>query len=74
MAENLKHFVLVYSSPLLYRDVLEKIELLGEEIVSQRLINEGVMIPEVSPVLSKFLQLLYQLNPKAINYHISTDQ
>ena len=40
MAENLKCFVLVYSSPLLCRDVLEKIGLLGEEVVSQRLINE----------------------------------
>ena len=59
MTENLKHFVLAYSSPLLYRDVLEKIELLGKEVASQRLINEGVMIPEVSPVLSEFLQLLY---------------
>ena len=74
MAENSKHFVLACSSPLLCRDVLEKIELLGEEVTSQRLINEGVIIPEVSPVLSKFLQLLYQPDPKAINHHISTDQ
>ena len=74
MAKNSKRFVLAYSSLLLRRDVLKKIELLGEEVASQRLINEGVMIPEVSPVLSKFLQLLYQPNPKAINHYISTNQ
>ena len=54
MAENSKHFVLAYNSPLLYRDILEKIELLDKEVASQRLINKGVMISEVSPVLSEF--------------------
>ena len=55
MAENSKYFVLAYSSPLLRRDILERIGLLGEKEVIQILINERVMIPEVSPVLSEFL-------------------
>ena len=55
MAKNLKYFVLAYSSPLLRRDILERIGLLGEKEASQILINKEVMIPEVSPVLSEFL-------------------
>ena len=74
MMENSKYFILVYSFPLLYQDMLEKVGMLGEKEASQALINKDVMIPEASPVLSEFLQLLYQLNPYSIDHHVSTEQ
>ena len=74
MTENSKHFVLAYSSSLLRQDMLEKIGMLGKKETSQALINKGVIIPEAIPVLSEFLQLLYQLNPYSIDHHISTEQ
>ena len=44
MAENSKHFVLAYSSPLLWRDWLEKLGLKGESEASKALVNEGVIL------------------------------
>ena len=59
MAENSKYFVLAYSSPLLCRDVIENIGMLGEKEASQLLLTKGIIIPDTSPVLSDFLQLLH---------------
>ena len=73
MAKNSKCFVLAYSSPLLRRDIIENIEMLEEKEASQLLLTKGVMILDASPILSNFLQLLYQPNHYKINYQISTE-
>ena len=46
MAENLKRFVLAYSSPLLQRDWLEKLGLKGELETSKALVNKRVIPAE----------------------------
>ena len=59
IVENSKHFVLAYSSPLLQRDWLEKLGLIGDSEASKAFVNKGVIPVEADLQQGAFLQLLF---------------
>ena len=72
MAENSKHFVFAYSSPLLRRDQLEKLGLKGESEASKALVNKEVIPAEADLQQGAFLQLLFQPHKYKVNHQILT--
>ena len=69
MNENSKRFILVYTSPLLKKRVLQEIGLKREKKAAVDLIRSRVRIPGTNIQEYSFLQLLY--NPKVIKIDLS---
>ena len=55
MNESSKQFILAYTSPLLKKEVLQKIGLQGEKASASELIKSGVQIPETTSMEYSFL-------------------